>query len=463
MSLGGLELVATALVLFALRLALPHAFVRSRGYDTLILVVSAAIAAAWQPLGLLVTAAMVLALVGWLQLTNRPDRARSVPFLWLAVTLLLAPLVVFKYVPWVSQQLGMTSWPWTTWVVPLGLSFTTFRLIGVAVDRHALRLSPDPLRVAVMGLFFPTFQAGPITGLQTFGPLPGDQSASAQWREAGGRILTGLLRKVVLADLLYATVVSRWLKAGPAGLTPEQALVLPILLGLYIYWDFAGYSDIAIGTAALAGYKVPENFNRPYFSGSLTEFWRRWHITLSEWIRLRLTMKMVNRRSPMWHFSIATLASMVLCGLWHGAGLNFIAWGLWHGVGLVTVQGFAEAQRRLPRLARWCQSVAWTHASVGLTFAFVTAGWIVFFLPLDEGLALLARAGEYRPAAGTGMAAAAALGLGTIYLLGTWPSRAWTRMPVFVRGVLVSMAGALVTYVLVFRASGSQEFVYSQF
>src|SRR5262249_25886326 len=180
-----------------------------------------------------------------------------------------------------------------------------------------------------------TYRAGPITTLQSFGPLPADGGEGHDRSEALRRIFLGLCRKLLLADNLATLILNPWLKDGVEALSDTQCLLLPVLFGLRVYWDFAGYTDVAIGIAALLGYRVPENFDRPYLSRNLVEFWRRWHITLSEWIRLRLFMKMVGRRSPKEWLYAATVISMALCGLWHGAGWGFLLWGLWHGVGIV--------------------------------------------------------------------------------------------------------------------------------
>jgi alginate O-acetyltransferase complex protein AlgI len=406
----------------------------------------------WQPLALAVT----LALTGlaWLALRHgRQDPLPRMPAA-VAVTLLVGTLVAFKYLPGASG-----------WAVPLGLSFTVFRLIGVILDVNALRI-PLPLsRLFALSLFFPTLPAGPITTVRSFRELGTDEPARAGWSQAGWRIVQGLARKFLLADPLYALVVGPWLGIGVSGLEPYQCLVLPVLLGLYVYWDFAGYSDIAIGMGRLVGYEVPENFDRPYASRSIIEFWRRWHITLSEWIRGRLMMKMAGRRPTLWRLHGATLASMALCGLWHGAGPGFLVWGLWHGLGLVVLHLFSDAQRRNPTLRSLSDRVLGDTVSTALTFAFVTIGWTFFFLSPADALTLLATGLSWR--AGSGVALAIPLlVLGALVLahleggrLRSW----WPQFPALVRLSGRTVLLGILAYALFLTSGGGQGFFYAQF
>jgi alginate O-acetyltransferase complex protein AlgI len=333
------------------------------------------------------------------------------------------------------------------------------------LDSQTLKVRLAPSRVLLMGLFFPTFASGPIAAVQTFKQLPPETRAHELCAAGMRRIFLGLVRKVAFADALYGMVIAVWLAAGVESLAPYQAVLLPVCLGFYVYWDFAGYSDIAIGTAMLLGYSIPENFNKPYLSVSLVEFWRRWHITLSEWIRVRLMMKMVGRRSPTYRLYAATILSMALCGLWHGAGLNFLVWGLWHGVGLVGVHIFGEMQRRSSTLFEICQSFPWQLISVLLTFSFVTAGWLVFFLSADEALVVVQRAVLWRPSLWTafGVVALACSAFGLRRLAQRVPAVRWEMWPRLVRGTAISIAAALLAYVTLLRGLEAQQFVYTQF
>ena len=427
---------------------------------------SAIVLGYWQLLGLVIT--LALTAITWLVIRGVP----ALPPAWrprataLGVFGLLAVLVGFVYVPWLASLLGggMDDGR-RPWIVPLGLSFTVFRLIGAIFDSVALRSSVSATRLLLLSLFFPTYRAGPIETLQTLTPLRPEapEGHSVGWALA--RIFRGLCRKLILADPLYALVISPWLAQGIENLSPAQCVLLPLCFSYRIYWDFAGYSDIAIGTAGVLGYRVRENFDRPYLSRSVVEFWSRWHITLSEWIRIRLFMKMVGRRSSKRQVYAATVVSMALCGLWHGAGANFLVWGLWHGVGLVGVHLFGEAQRRNPTLRRRAARPAATAAFIGLTFAFVTLGWVAFFLPLDRGWLLLTRALAWRPGEGEYgwlpllvLPAVAVAGA-----IAAWPRAVWPRLPVLVRGSALSGLAAILAYLLFYHAPGTQEFIYAQF
>jgi alginate O-acetyltransferase complex protein AlgI len=370
-----------------------------------------------------------------------------------AITILVGTLVAFKYIPGVSL------------VIPLGLSFTVFRLIGVVLDVNALRLALPPSRLAAMALFFPTFMAGPITTVQSFRPLENETSAGVAWRVGGWRIVQGLARKALLADPLYALVISPWLATGVQNLEPYQCLVLPVLFGFYVYWDFAGYSDMAIGMARLLGYAVPENFDRPYTSRSLIEFWRRWHITLSEWIRARLMMKMTGRRPSTARLHAATLVSMALCGLWHGAGAGFVVWGLWHGVGLVGLHLLADAQRRYPALRSFVDRCVGDALATASTFAFVTVGWTFFFLTPSQALTVLGSALAWRGGPGEALAvpllvlAALVGGYLVADIARRWRAGIPPMLELSGRAVLVG----LVTYALFLTSTGRQGFIYTQF
>ena len=153
-------------------------------------------------------------------------------------------------------------------------------------------------------------------------------------------------------------------------------ILLAVVQGFRIYYDFAGYTDIALGLGQLLNLRLPENFNRPYFATSLREFWRRWHMSLSTWIRDYIYIPLGGNRA---HRGLNLLIAMVLCGLWHGAAWNFALWGLFHGAGLVVEAG---ARRTVPGLF----SDKWPQRMLGwcVCYAYVTYGWLIFFYPVEE-------------------------------------------------------------------------------
>ena len=425
---------------------------------------SAAVVGYWQPLGLVVT----LALTAFTWLLIRLAQGASAPrrrvIVSSGVSVLVLTLIAFGYVPWFLALLRGTSTP-ETWVVPLGLSFTVFRLIGAVFDSVALRLPASPRQLLLLALFFPTYRAGPIETLSSLTPLPQGGADGRGTRWALERIVLGVCRKVILADPLQAYVIGPWLAGGVDALSGPQCLLMPFLFGLRLYWDFSGYSDIAIGTAALLGYRVRENFDRPYLSTNLVEFWSRWHITLSEWIRIRLFIKLAGRRAPKWRFHFATVVSMAICGLWHGAGTNFLVWGLWHGVGLVVVHLFRDGVQKRPVLLHVTSTESARLVSIALTYVYVSIGWLAFFLPLDRALRIASGAIRWSP--GEGLAAPGVLVAGVIVLVAAPvillldPRR--SGVPATARAAVMSIAGGVALYLLLLHRTALQDFIYAQF
>jgi alginate O-acetyltransferase complex protein AlgI len=450
-------LLGCALVLIAVRLWPAREQLATQ--RTAILAVSVAMLAYWQPLGLVMT--LALTAITWIAIAGmRATPANAGTYTTLGVTAVVAALVVAKYTPWLLNM-SVGEGAVRSWIVPLGISFTAFRLIGAILDARALKTAVGAGELFFLALFFPTFRSGPIESLRSLRPLAGADAEQRDVAWAFGRILVGVCRKVILADTLFTLVIGPWETEGIAQLRPVQCLVLPFLYGLYIYWDFAGYTDVAIGTGALLGYRVSENFDRPYLSRNVSDFWRRWHITLSEWIRLRLFMKMVGRRSPTWQLNAATVVAMGLCGLWHGAGWNFLAWGLWHGLGLVGVQLFGEAQRRSEALRRVVNLPGATLAATVLTFAYVSAGWAMFFLPLGTAAELFARAARTSPPMMLAVAAAVTGLLALYEALGTGRlARLWQATPAVARGVVYAL---LLFGIILGRAEPAENFIYFAF
>jgi D-alanyl-lipoteichoic acid acyltransferase DltB (MBOAT superfamily) len=273
----------------------------------------------------------------------------------------------------------------------LGFSYVAFRLVHTLRDRQNGRLPLISLQEYVIYvIFFPAFVAGPIDRLERFikdlrkplAPVPAD------YAEAGKRLLVGLFKKFVVADTL-ALVALNAANAGQA----RSAGWLWLLLYAYafqIFFDFSGYTDIAIGLGRLAGIALPENFNAPYLKPNLTLFWNNWHMTLTQWFRayyfnpLTRWLRSGERRLvPAAIIFITQLSTFVLIGLWHGVTLNFVVWGAWHGLGLFLQNRYSEWVRpRLPDLtARPYLKQGLTVAGVLLTFHYVTLGWVWFALP----------------------------------------------------------------------------------
>jgi alginate O-acetyltransferase complex protein AlgI len=268
--------------------------------------------------------------------------------------------------------------------LPIGISFFTFQAVSYLVDSYQRRITPTPsLRdFAMYHSLFPQLVAGPIV---RFAEVQ-DRITARPLREAeicSGlfRFCAGLGKKMILAD--PAGAVADRIFALPIGeLAPETAWLGALAYTLQIFYDFSGYSDMAIGLGRMLGFRFPENFDQPYRSRSITEFWRRWHMTLSRWFRDYVYVPLGGNR----HAGGRTYANLftvfVLCGLWHGAGYTFLAWGLYHGA-LLCLERVAGKRAGLSR-----------HAVLAnlLTLLLVVIGWVIFRASsLDQAVHFLGR------------------------------------------------------------------------
>jgi alginate O-acetyltransferase complex protein AlgI len=301
----------------------------------------------------------------------------------------LANLFTFKYaglaVRTSNSLFGLLGWqgemlPDITPLLPLAISFYTFSVISYLVDvyRDPNGQARDAWEFVFYATFFPHLIAGPILRKHEFFPQCGYQALRRDNVIAGiHRIIIGLFQKAVIADNL-AVLVDHGYRNHAALSTAETCVVL-IAYSFQIFFDFAGYSAIAIGSARLFGYVFPENFNNPYAAVNLTDFWRRWHMTLSRWIRDYIYIPLGGSRGGPVTTNVNLLVTMGLAGLWHGASWNFAVWGLWHGAGLVThhVYDGSALRRTLMKMPRPLN----VAASMAATFVFVTFGWVLFRAP----------------------------------------------------------------------------------
>jgi alginate O-acetyltransferase complex protein AlgI len=271
----------------------------------------------------------------------------------------------------------------------LGFSYIAFRLLHTIRDRQSGRLPVVSLsEYVVYVIFFPTLSAGPIDRIERFvmdlrRPLA---FTADDMGEAGKRIVLGLFKKFAVADVLalVALNATNALQVQTSG----WAWVLLYAFAFQIYFDFCGYTDIAIGLGRLLGFKLPENFNAPYFKPNLTQFWSNWHMTLTQWFRAYFFNPLIRAfRSGKKSLPIPVIilisqvGTMVLIGLWHGVTLNFMVWGLLHGLGLFIHNRWSELTRgRFAALSpRW--KAVLNVGGVFLTFNFVALGWVFFTLP----------------------------------------------------------------------------------
>ncbi len=285
------------------------------------------------------------------------ERGASAPIMaGVAMNLLL--LGIFKYADFIAESAayagGWVHDPWNI-VLPLGISFFTFQQLSYLID---LRRGQAPVYgfrdYALYVAFFPQLIAGPIVRhnelVSQFGRDPWRDGA-AERLSRGALLLTfGLAKKVFVADRL-ARVADPLFQAAHGGLSFAESWVAAAAFGLQIYFDFSAYSDMAIGLALMFGFALPENFRSPYRSVSLRDFWQRWHMTLSRFLRDYLYVPLGGSRHGAIRTVAALMSTMLLGGLWHGAAWTFVLWGALHGLGLVVVHLWQRAGFRLPWLA----------------------------------------------------------------------------------------------------------------
>jgi alginate O-acetyltransferase complex protein AlgI len=273
----------------------------------------------------------------------------------------------------------------TRWLLPLGISFFTFEFVHFAADSYQGKIQSSAIGdYAAFILFFPSMVAGPIKRFQDFGPkLRAARFDAALTGQGITRILAGLVKKHLLADMF-----SQW--AGNLNGAPLytahwfQILGWILSYGMQIYFDFSGYSDIAIGSGYLFGIVIPENFDWPYLSRDIGEFWRRWHISLSSWIRDYVYIPLGGSRRGEWRSSLNLIVAFTVSGIWHGAAYNFVAWGLWHGLLLV---GHRQWRQRLPNLAARVPNLV----AMAFTFVTVNLGWAFFCMDMRRALVAFSR------------------------------------------------------------------------
>jgi len=268
---------------------------------------------------------------------------------------------------------------------PLAISFFTFEFVHYLLE---IRKQKPPIKkpadFAAFTFFFPTLVAGPVKRYDQFIPaLKQGLTAISSTQVMLGllQVATGYGKKLVLADNLTPYIESRDLIFSTISL--EERWLLLVVLNLRIYFDFSGYSDIAIGLARMMGIEVPANFNWPYLSTSIREFWRRWHISLSTWIRDYIYIPIAGGKHSKLRKVFAAFLAMSLCGLWHGAAWHFVAWGIYHGVGLC----ICALYRKIPVVGMLGLVFDRFPISAWLvTMFFVFVSRLLFFYPLGDAV-----------------------------------------------------------------------------
>lgn len=387
---------------------------------------------------------------------------------WVSIPLLLAVLGVFKYADFfmlsLSQLLASVGlgrdMVWAGLILPVGISFYVFQAISYVVDaaRGEISARRNPADVALYISFFPQLVAGPIVRARDFlpqidAPVPPGSAARA---EAVVLILCGLFKKLVVANYLGVMLVDP-VFAFPSGQGALAAWAALLGYAVQIYCDFSGYSDIAIGVALLLGYRFRANFAQPYRARSLREFWQRWHISLSSYIRDYLYIPLGGNRGGAARQAGVLLGTMGLAGLWHGAAWPFVIWGLLHGAGLV-----AE---------RWARGRGWClpgPLAMLATFALVLVLWLPFrAADTPTLLAMLGALAGQGAEGGVVLVPAvwALIGIGLAMNLSplVWRDRVVRAIGIWpgVPQALVLGCGVLLTFAL--AQDGTAPFIYFQF
>jgi alginate O-acetyltransferase complex protein AlgI len=320
----------------------------------------------------------LIALVAW-TITHRRRAAFSIGLL-----LLVGLFVIAKWPETWTALFGWWALPLGAW---LGLSFILFRLLHVLLEARKNQLPPTRFSdLLIYTLFPPSLIAGPIDRLPRFQSdldRVGQAYRFEFLAEGTWRILIGAFKKFVIADVLARLPL---LLADYPGKTSIPVLWLMLYAyGFMLYFDFSGYTDMALGVARLIGFELPENFSAPYLKTNLARFWQSWHMTLSSWARdyVFLPLARTLRRRAEWvpaNFValLCHLSTMLVIGLWHGFSWTFVAWGVWHGVGLFVVKLWGDWRRPRARRNAASRSSWWNLPAWFLTFNYVMLGWVFF-------------------------------------------------------------------------------------
>lgn len=335
-------------------------------------------------------------LLSW-KMTDMLRRREGSSRRWLlaaTVTVELLPLLYFKYTNFFIETLnGMlaTNFSLLSIILPIGISFYTLQAISYTVDVYKGRFCAEVslLEYAFYLTFFPLLMAGPITRAEVLIPQIQERKPLDERLVYAGLwlIIVGLLKKAVVAD--YIAQYNAWIFDDPLGYSGFEGAMGVLGYTLQIYLDFSGYSDMSIGIAAVMGFQLRENFNFPYQSLNLTEFWRRWHIALSTWFRDYVYIPLGGNRKGKWRTYLNSFITMLLSGLWHGASWMFVIWGALHGIGLIIHKANKWWLDKIPNT--WYVKLA----AFFITFLYVTIGWVFFRSPsVDSALTLLGHIGS---------------------------------------------------------------------
>ena len=322
------------------------------------------------------------ALISWslTKIMKQYSGTKRKTLLLFIILLDLAPLVYLKYAEttlFCLNNLIESNFSLPVIALPIGISFYTFQAISYSVDVYNNKFTLDIcfLEYIFYLSFFPLLFAGPITRAETFFPqIRRQQTVSERLMYSGlWLIILGILKKAVVAD--YIAQYNNWIFDSPLTYSGFENLMGILGFSMQIYLDFSGYSDISIGLAALMGIRLRENFRFPYQSLNVTEFWRRWHISLSTWFRDYVYIPLGGNKHGKVRTSFHCLITLLLVGIWHGSSITFALWGLLHGLALVLHKSLQGLLRKIPNT--WFTK----PFCVFFTGIFIVGSWTVFRSP----------------------------------------------------------------------------------
>lgn len=405
-----------------------------------------------------------------LEMSRRPQSARL--YLTLALTLDLLSIAFYKYANFAAHTLQSmlgfvgvkTNFVVAEITLPLGISFFTFQMMSYIINTYRGERAEESFwNFAAYVSFFPHLAAGPILRPTTMLPqIKGEQHYDEEQVVRGMFLIAqGLIKKIAFADYLGSYVDKVY--AAPADYHGLAALIAVYAYAFQIYFDFSGYTDIAIGCSKLLGFQIPINFDLPYISKSPREFWRRWHISLSSWLRDYLYISLGGNRKGRWRTHFNMMTTMVLGGLWHGANWTFVLWGTYHGI-LISAQRFLEEQFEFFRRLSAKKSAVLSALATVFTFHLVCLGWVLFrsksISQAGTVLGNIFRAAFVWNSAQTPIVLMLALAVISHVMRSKWDMESWyVRMPAPVQ----AFGYACVTIVIYLFFTTEQRFIYFQF
>jgi alginate O-acetyltransferase complex protein AlgI len=420
--------------------------------------------------------------VAGLQIEKAEQPARRRLYLGVSLFCNLGLLVIFKYFNFLTGSFRSASHlfglrydpPLLAIILPVGLSFHTFQAMSYTIEVYRRRVPAEKrlLEYALYVAFFPQMVAGPIERpyelLPQFHREP--RVTSADVRAGMAQALWGLFKKMVVADNVADFV--KLIYDTPQHYYGAPLILATVLFSIQIYCDFSGYTDIALGLARMMGYELRINFMQPYFSRSVGEFWRRWHISLSTWFRDYVYIPLGGNRVKLSRHYANLMITFVISGLWHGANWTFVVWGFLHGFYLIVAQSTAPLTARLgrfdrlPRLTAFCKMV--------VTFSLVTYAWIFFrantvsdawfiathLLPLGTLNPVLLKVGGFSRATTPSLI----LSIAALFVVEWWIAHPSTIPRIWARPVVRALAYNACLYAIVFFGFfGHRDFIYFQF